>query len=162
MNKDLKKDKARLYLLLSKEAVLNDCSPKPSFMDKSLQLLNYREAVLDDTDEEDNTMSHAREVVDMYMGAIMGDPIFQAVIGSLFYEGKRVYIDYNEAFCWCLKAAEYGIGMDEQQYYVGRMYELGQGVKRDNKKAIEWYLKASSQDNILAKARLSELFLKEK
>ena len=162
MNKDLKKDKDRLYLLLSKEAVLNDCSPKPAFMDKSLVLLNYREAVLDGTDEEDNTMSHAREVVNMYMGAIMGDPIFQAVIGSLFYEGKRVYTDYKEAFYWCLKAAEYGIGMDEQQYYVGRMYELGQGVKRAPKKAIEWYLKASSQDNILATARLSELFLKEK
>lgn len=158
----LEKDKALLYFILNKEAVLNDCSPKPAFMAKSLQLLNYREAVLDGTDEEDNTMSDAREVVNMYMGAIMGEPIFQAVIGSLFYEGKRVDIDYKEAFYWCLKAAEYGIGMDEQQYYVGRMYELGQGVRRDNKKAVEWYIKASSQNNILATARLSELFLKEK
>ena len=158
----LEKDNALLYFILNKEPVLKDSNSNPNYLVKALQLLDYREAVLDGTDEEDNTMSDAREVVNLYMGAIMGDPIFQAVIGSLFYEGKRIDIDYKEAFCWCLKAAEYGIGMDEQQYYVGRMYELGQGVKRDNKKAIEWYLKASSQDNILATARLSELFLKEK
>ena len=158
----LEKDKAQLYFILNKEPVIKNCNSNPVFLDKALQLLNYREAVLDGMDEEDNTMSHARELVDMYIGAVMGDPIFQAVIGLLFYEGKRVDIDYKEAFYWCLKAAEYGIGMDEQQYYVGRMYELGQGVKRDPKKAIEWYLKASSQDNILATARLSELFLKEK
>lgn len=158
----LEKDNAQLYFILNKEPVIKDCSSNTVFFDKALQLLNYREAVLDGTDEEDNTMIHAQEIVDMYLRAIMGDPIFQAVIGSLFYEGKRIDIDYKEAFYWCLKAAEYGIGMDEQQYYVGRMYELGQGVKRDPKKAIEWYLKASSQDNILATARLSELFLKEK
>ncbi|MBO7110641.1 MAG: sel1 repeat family protein [Bacteroidaceae bacterium] len=157
----LEKDNAQLYFILNKGPVIKDCSSNTDFFDKSLQLLNYRESVLDGTDEEDNSMSHARELVDMYIGAIMGDPIFQAVIGSLFYEGKRVDIDYKEAFYWCLKAAEYGTGMDEQQYYVGRMYELGQGVKRDNIKAIEWYLKASSQENILATARLSELFLKE-
>ena len=156
------KDNALLCFILNKVPVIKDCNSNPDFLDKSLQLLNYREAVLDGTDEEDNTMSHAQEVVNMYMGAIMGDPIYQAVIGSLFYEGKRVEIDYREAFYWCLKAAEYGIGMDEQQYYIGRMYELGRGVKRDNKKAIEWYIKASSQNNILATARLSELFLKEK
>ena len=158
----LEKDNALLYYILNKEPVLIDCNSNPDFLDKALQLLKYREAVLDGTDEEDNTMIHAREVVDMYIEAIMGEPLFQAVIGSLFYEGKRVDIDYKEAFYWCLKAAEYGIGMDEQQYYVGRMYELGQGVRRDNKKAVEWYLKASSQENILATARLSELFLKEK
>ena len=155
-------DITQLYLILSKEPLLKDCRREPDYLDKSLQVLCYREAVLDGTDEENNTMNRAREVVDMYIKAIMGEPIFQAVIGSLFYEGKRVDIDYKEAFYWCLKAAEYGIGMDEQQYYVGRMYELGQGVRRDNKKAVEWYLKASSQENILATARLSELFLKEK
>ncbi len=158
----LEKDNALLYVILDKEPVLKDYDTTPDYLDKALQLLNYREAVLDGIDEEDNTMSHAREVVNMYIEAIMGEPIFQAVIGSLFYEGKMVDIDYKEAFYWCLKAAEYGIGMDEQQYYVGRMYELGQGVKRDNKKAVEWYIKASSQNNILATARLTELFLKEK
>lgn len=158
----LEKDNALMYFILNKEPELKGCNSTPDFLDNSLRLLSYREAVLDGTDEEDNTMSHAQEVVDMYMGAIMGDPIYQAVIGALFYEGERVGIDYKEAFYWCLKAAKYGIGMDEQQYYVGRMYELGQGVKRDNNKAIEWYLKASSQENILATARLSELFLKEK
>lgn len=158
----LKKDDALLYFILNKVPIIKDCKYNPDYLDKSLQLLFYRETVLDGNDEKDNTMSHARELVDMYIGAIMGDPIYQAVIGSLFYEGKRVDIDYKEAFYWCLQAAEYGIGMDEQQYYVGRMYELGQGVKRDNIKAVEWYLKASSQENILATARLSELFLKEK
>ena len=156
------KDSAWLYLFFSKEKILKDCRLETAYLDNSLQLLCYKETVLEGTDEEDNTMNHARELVDMYIGAIMGDPIFQAVIGSLFYEGKRIDRDYKEAFCWCLKAAEYGIGMDEQQYYVGRMYELGRGTKRDTPKAIEWYLKASSQDNILATARLSELFLKEK
>ncbi len=155
----LEKDNALLYFILNKESEFKEYNSNFDFLDKSLQLLKYREAVLDGIDEEDNAMNHARELVDMYIGAIMGGPIYQAVIGSLFYEGKRVEIDYKEAFYWCLKAAEYGIGMDEQQYYVGRMYELGKGVKRDPKKAIEWYLKAVAENNIFAIIRLSELLI---
>ena len=132
------------------------------YLDRSLQLLLYRESVLDGTEDEYSIMNQAIEVVHFYLDAIRGDHILQAVIGSFFYEGKRVKQDYKEAFCWCLKAAEYGIGMDESQYLIGRMYELGQGVKRNHAMAIEWYLKAAAQENILAMARLTTLFGKSK
>ena len=151
-----------LYHLNYKESVELDSDSEPNFWDKSLQLLYDRESVLYRTVDESNDMTPGEEIAHFYLDAIKGEHVFEAVLGSLYYEGKRVKQDYKEAFNWSLKAAEYGIGLDESQYLVGRMYELGQGVKRDNKKAIEWYLKASSQDNILAMARLSELFLKEK
>ena len=132
-------------------------STDSDYLDRFLRLLLYRDSVLAGTDGVDNTMNAEMEVVNYYMEALIGEPIFQAVIGSFFYEGKRVKQDYKEAFHWCLKAAEYGIGLDESQYLVGRMYELGQGIERDYAKAIEWYLKAATQENVLAIARLSEL-----
>ncbi len=132
------------------------------FLYKSQLILCNKESVLSESDREPKAIGLGEEIASFYLDAVRGEHIFEAVLGSSYYEGKIIKQDYKEAFYWSLKAAKYGIGMDESQCLVGRMYELGQGVDRDYTKAIDWYLKAAAQDNILANARLSELFLKEK
>ena len=162
MNKNSVDNNSLFYLFNNSVQKEKSFNPATDFLSKSLRELCEKEAVIYETDDESDNMTPGEEIAHIYMDAIRGEHIAEAVLGSFYFEGKRLKQDFKEAFHWCLKAAEYGIGMDEQQYYVGRMYELGKGVKRDNKKAVEWYIKASSQENILATVRLSEFFLKEK
>ncbi|MFZ5354587.1 MAG: tetratricopeptide repeat protein [Bacillota bacterium] len=67
------------------------------------------------------------------------------IIENLFMLGcdqvnKR---NFAEAYFMFLKAAEQG--HVKSQYIVGLMYEKGEGIGRDEKKAIEWYKKAADR-----------------
>jgi len=48
-----------------------------------------------------------------------------------------------------MKAAEQGDAM--AQFNLGVMYDEGQGVARDDAKAVEWYTKAAEQGDSRAK-----------
>ncbi|MBR6902145.1 MAG: sel1 repeat family protein, partial [Synergistaceae bacterium] len=56
---------------------------------------------------------------------------------------------------WYKKAADNGDAI--AQYNIGSLYENGLGVKKNYKKAIEWYEKAAAQGHKDAQARLKEL-----
>ena len=43
------------------------------------------------------------------------------------------------------------------QYWLGWCYEYGQGVAKDEKKAVEWYTKAAERGFAAAQDRLKEL-----
>ena len=51
--------------------------------------------------------------------------------------------DYRTAFAGFKKLAEQG--NDIAQYFLGTMYELGQGVPKDEQQAMAWYRKAAEQ-----------------
>lgn len=49
-------------------------------------------------------------------------------------------------------------GENEAQYHVAVMYEHGQSIKKDDKRAIFWYLKAAEQGNVGALTRLVHVY----
>ena len=58
----------------------------------------------------------------------------------------------------CLKLAEEG---DENaQFLLGRMYEQGTGVKRDEVEAVKWYRKAAARGHRLAEKEIKRRGLK--
>ncbi len=46
----------------------------------------------------------------------------------------------------------------EAQYYLGRMFAEGLGIKQNQQRAIRWYLKAADADHVDAQFALGELF----
>jgi TPR repeat protein len=54
-----------------------------------------------------------------------------------------------------LKKAEQGNA--NAQYFLGAMYDKGEGVAQDKKKAFEWYTKAVEQGNKKAQENLDKL-----
>lgn len=54
-----------------------------------------------------------------------------------------------------LKKAEQGNA--NAQYFLGAMYDKGEGVAQDKKKAFEWYTKAVGQGNKKAQENLDKL-----
>jgi TPR repeat protein len=61
--------------------------------------------------------------------------------------------EYKEAFSLFLKNPK----NSEAQFYLGMMYEHGDGVSCDVEKAKEWYRKASRQRNPDADFRLQSI-----
>ena len=65
--------------------------------------------------------------------AEQGDAAAHAVIGTMYYEGRGVPVNYTGALKWFLKAAEQGYG--KAQFQLGVMYANGEGVPENDLKA---------------------------
>ena len=67
--------------------------------------------------------------------------------GEQYKQGMAHYDneDYEQAFECLSKAAEGGHA--EAQYYLGKLYDDGDGVERDNVQAAAWYNKSAEQGN---------------
>ena len=73
----------------------------------------------------------------------------QCSLAMIYLKGRGdVRQDYAQAMRWFFKAAKQGDA--EAQYQLGRMYELGLGVKVNLKEAMIWYRKAAKQGHKLA------------
>ena len=66
--------------------------------------------------------------------------------------------DDRKAFEWFEKASMQGYA--PTQYFLGVMYDSGEGVPKDYKKAIEWYEKASLQNYAEAQNNLGTMYAK--
>ena len=73
--------------------------------------------------------------------AEQGNANAQNLVGEMYFLGKGVKQDYQEAAKWYRKAAEQGDA--NAQYNLGFMYKNGQGVKQDYQEAAKWYRKAA-------------------
>ena len=80
----------------------------------------------------------------------------------MYFSGKDVEADYQQAFIWYTKAAEDdGVHSDYAQNKLGDMYFTGKGVERDYKQAFDWYSKAANagdQGNELAQLSLGHMY----
>ena len=62
----------------------------------------------------------------------------------------------EQNFLNCMKVAEQGDA--DAQYIVANMYNNGEGVDKDEPKAVVWYLKSADQDNDLAQYGLGVMY----
>lgn len=114
-----------------------------------------------------------------YSAGYQGAQDAQFRLGLFFYEGRNGFAkDYMEAFRYFQKAADTSMSMpthkwlggaipqkemytrDKAQYYLGKMYHLGQGIAQNFKLALEWYTKSANQENPLAQYDISMLYIK--
>ena len=81
---------------------------------------------------------------------------------ALYDEGKAYYDaeQYDKAVPMLQAAAEKG--HKKAQYRLGRCYDKGNGVKEDNKKAYEWYMKSAKQDYAKGMYQVGRCYLKGK
>ena len=81
---------------------------------------------------------------------------------KLYDEGKKLYDQemYKEAVPKLQAAADKG--HHKAQYRLGRCYDKGDGVKEDDKKAFELYMKSAKQDYAKAMYQLGRCYLKGK
>lgn len=63
--------------------------------------------------------------------------------------------DNKKAFTWHLKIAEQNNA--DYQFFVGRFYENGYGVKKDTKEARYWYKRAAELGNKNAREKIAQL-----
>jgi TPR repeat protein len=81
--------------------------------------------------------------------------MLKTVLEKCYKVGRGVDQDYAKALYWLSKAANQGI--DESYYQLGMMYELGQGVTKNEDNALLLYEKASQiYDEKSIKSRMNE------
>lgn len=85
-----------------------------------------------------------------------GYPMAAMLLGK-FYEEIS---DYASAIQWYRKAAERN--HSGAQYYLGHLYDLGFGVKKDMVIAVQWYRKAAEQGNSMAQRSLAYCYIRGK
>ncbi|GAB4337073.1 MAG: hypothetical protein OHK0038_15370 [Flammeovirgaceae bacterium] len=76
-------------------------------------------------------------------------------LGHLYEKGNH-YVQQNleESYKWFRKAAY--LGNDSAAFYMGVAFEEAKGIEKDDKKAIQWYLKAANAGIKDAEERLSK------
>jgi TPR repeat protein len=72
-----------------------------------------------------------------------GNSSAQLSMGWMFYEGRGVPRDDEEAVKWFRKAADQGLA--QSQFALGAMFHLGAGVVQDDTEAAKWFRKAADQ-----------------
>lgn len=65
--------------------------------------------------------------------------------------------NYEKAFSDFTEAAKYD--NPEAEFFLGRMYDLGEGVPKDDIKAIEWFKKSAAQEHAWSQYCLGKLYL---
>ncbi len=98
--------------------------------------------------ESYNRGDYATALIEFRPLAEQGDAQAQALLGTMYMNGKGVARDYAEAAKWFHLAAEQG--QELAQFSLGTMYVYGLGVTLDYVQAHKWYslaaLRSSGED----------------
>ncbi len=86
------------------------------------------------------------------ISANQGDAEAQYIMGWLYFEGKRMPLDYQAAENWFRKASKQN--QHTSLHYMGRIFEHGLGRPKDIKEAMIWYGLAADLGNGDAQMRL--------
>jgi hypothetical protein len=84
--------------------------------------------------------------------AAAGDARAQSLLGLIYYRGRGVAQDHNQALKWFLSAAEQGD--IAAQFYLGVMFSEGDGVQQDYSAAVKWYRLAADRGDAAAQYNL--------
>lgn len=85
-----------------------------------------------------------------------GNADAQHLLGLMYYMGRGVRQDYQQAYSWHRKAALQGKA--DAQYVVGAMYYTGNAVIQDYKEAVSWFRKAAEQGHAEALQTLGLMY----
>jgi uncharacterized protein len=89
----------------------------------------------------------AQDISDLRQRAEKGDAEAQAHLGRMYYLGKGVPTDDNEAAKWFGLAAEQG--NTGGQWGLGVCYLLGRGKPKDYSEALKWFHKGAEKHNAM-------------
>ncbi len=112
------------------------------------------ENLLNEIKTQPETMELAMELLypEEYKRAIYGDSDAQRWIGVYYFQGLvgtfDSYENYKKAAEWYTKASEQGSAT--AQFLLGMLYELGKGVPKDYRKALELFKSAAAQGHQMA------------
>jgi TPR repeat protein len=73
------------------------------------------------------------------------DPKAAFNIGSIYYNGMDLPVNYELAMAWYKHSAEYKYALAE--YCVAVMYDMGQGVNINYPEAIKWFQRSAAQNH---------------
>ncbi len=86
-----------------------------------------------------------------------GDGEAQLALGNLLRPSMSCRRQANaEAAKWYRMAAEQGV--TDAEYYIGRLYDAGEGLARSDKEALKWYGRAVAKGHPQAQYQLGLLF----
>ena len=88
--------------------------------------------------------------------AEQGDAGAQALLGSMYHQGKGVSRNYIEAVKWYRRAAEQGDAFAQSR--LGDMYRWGEGVARNYAEAVKWYRRAAEQGYAWGQDSLADMY----
>ncbi len=101
-------------------------------------------------------MSDPRELDRLVELSEQGDVKAQILLGGMYYEGRGVPRDYEQALKWFTRAAEQG--EPNASYAIGGMYFIGHGVSRNLAQAVEWFRKAAERNHADAQRALGWIY----
>ena len=81
----------------------------------------------------------------VHKAAAQGNDAAQTKLGTMYYEGKGVPQDYQEAAKWLRKSAEQGNAVG--QWRLGAMYYDGKGFPQNYIQAYKWFSLAAAKGN---------------
>jgi uncharacterized protein len=88
--------------------------------------------------------------------AELGNSVAQYMLGELYFSGRGVIQNYDEAVRWFRSAAHQE--HSHAQFYLGLCYDRGLGVRKDYHEAERWFRRAAEQDHSDAQFHLAELY----
>lgn len=87
-----------------------------------------------------------------------GDALEQCVVGLEYFSGTQGPPDHKKAMKWLALAAEQG--HPSGQFGVASLYQLGLGVRRNDRRAVEWFRRAAEQGEPQAQDSLAVAYEK--
>ena len=106
----------------------------------------------DDFDNE-NYESAFNKLKDL---AILDNVDAQGRVAWMYYNGKGVVQDSNQAFVWYMKAAEQGDVVSQNN--LAMFYREGEVVAQDYQKALKWFQIASEKEYPYAQINLGDMY----
>ncbi|MEN6383906.1 MAG: trypsin-like peptidase domain-containing protein [Phycisphaerales bacterium] len=100
--------------------------------------------------------SSTQSLDDLKSKSLTGDANSQFSLGFMYYHGRGIGQDYNEAAKWFSKSAS--AGNAKAQYELGKMYENGQSFEQNYNSAFEWYAKSANQNYAKAQYELGKFY----
>lgn len=106
----------------------------------------------------DREKEFLRENADLLKSANEGNAQSQFELGLIYYQGKEIAKNYDNAFSWFSKASQNN--HPGSSFYLGIMYMDGNGTDKDCAQSLKYYKKAASANVPDASYNLSVLYSK--
>ena len=103
-----------------------------------------------------SAMAHANNFEAIQRQAIQGDKDAQYQLSELYFDGKGVDADIEQAINWARKAAEQG--QLDAQLSLAMLYHMSDLVHKDMKKTLQWYARAMAQGSTDAMINVGAIF----